>query len=87
MIEKILSKISKELRLADAKGGVHGQPSQLKIAMESDECGRIDVPDLSSFKIKQKTRKMTVENDKRAEIAQDLGEMTQVIKLKTVMSK
>ena len=49
LIGKVLSKISKELRLADAKGGVHGQPSQLKIAMESDERGRIDVPDLSSF--------------------------------------
>lgn len=72
LIGKVLSKISKELRLADARGGVHGQPSRLKIAMESHECGIIDIPDLSSFEPKQKT-KMTVENDKQAEIAHDLG--------------
>ena len=89
LIGKVLSKISKELRLADAKGGVHGQPSQLKIAMESDECGTIDVPDLSSFESKKKTRKSktTVQNDKRVKIAQDVGGRTLIIKLKKVMSK
>ena len=56
LIGKVLSKISKELRLADARGGVHGQPSRLKIAMESHECGIIDIPDLSSFEPKQKTK-------------------------------
>ena len=86
LIGKVLSKISKELRLADARGGVHGQPSRLKIAMESHECGIIDIPDLSSFEPKQKT-KMTVENDKQAEIAHDLGGRTLIIKLKKVMSK
>ena len=73
LIGKVLSKISKELRLADAKGGVHGQPSQLKIAMESDECGTIDVPDLSSFESKKTKSKTTVQNDKRVKIAQDVG--------------
>ena len=72
LIEKILVKISKELRLADAKGGEHGQPSKLKIAMDSDECGRIDVPDLDSFKINKDTRnsKVMIQNDERATAAQ-----------------
>lgn len=45
-INKILKKISKELRIADIKGGVHGQPSKLQIPMDSNECGNIEIPNL-----------------------------------------
>eukprot|EP00942_MAST-04A_sp_MAST-4A-sp1_P002688 g2688.t1 len=46
LINKVLKKISKELRIADMKGGVHGQPSKLQIPMDTNECGNIEIPNL-----------------------------------------
>ena len=64
LINKVLKKISKELRIADMKGGVHGQPSKLQIPMDTNECGNIEIPNLMKIVMKgQEDKSYGVMND------------------------
>merc|ERR1711871_1415916 len=51
-LEKALKAIARQLRAHDAKGGVHGVPADLKIALSEGEMGTLGIPSLNRSEAK-----------------------------------